>query len=213
MLPSGLATRLDVTTGVGIRPGTTAVMVGMVAGTILGTLTTGRTTVIMVGIIPGIQLGDMAGMILGTVLGILGTPAITIPRMLSAACLTALRPSVEAPSAETDRPTETIVRVSRRVMPAVRVNCVTEWSTVAVAMAEPTAPMIGIEVVAITTLVASTAHAVILAASAARAALVAALVALAAVALVALAAVAEAAATWEEEGSFQFIVHSLRYIG
>ena len=76
-------------------------------------------------------------------------------------------------------------------------------------MAGPTAPMIGIEVVAITTLAASAAHAVILAASVARAVLVAALVAAsAAVALVALAAVAEAVAAWEGEGSFQFIVHS-----
>ena len=175
-------------------------MVGMVAGTILGTLTTGRTTVIMVGIIPGIQLGGTAGMILGTVLGTLGiTPAITILRMLSAAIIIMLRPSVPAPSARTVRPSEVIVEVSRRIMPAVRVSCATGLSTVAVAMAGPTAPMIGIEAVAITILVASAAHAVILAASAARAVQVAALVALAAVALVALAAVAEAAAAWEEE--------------
>ena len=118
MKPSGQVIRLVVTPGAGIHLGIITVMAGMVAGTILGTLTTGRTTVIMVGIIPGIQLGDMAGMILGMVLGILGTPAITIPRMLSAACLTALRPSVEAPSAGTVRPTETIVWVSRRAMPA-----------------------------------------------------------------------------------------------
>ena len=111
MTPSGKAIGQVVTTGRGIRPGTTAVSDGMIPGTTPGTIAVGD------GIIRSTIVGMAAGMAAGTAVGTtpgtitIGTMAV-ITGQVAVGATTMHRQSVEVPSVVTVRPTVHAIALS-----------------------------------------------------------------------------------------------------